>query len=155
MIENISSYPVLLGELKLCQQQLKNTRKQIPNFFFLFSFTGSLDFIPNVSSWIVWANNVLILRRPSCLSSSNFLTFFVTPKLFYELQKKYKASQFRWISNLSSFEEAVIWIFDLLDYSILFQISYSGLRHQETMSFLILSPPSPFSTPIFVHFWQL
>ena len=134
---------------------IKKHQKPGTKLFFLPSFTGLLDFIPNISSWIVWASNVLILRRPSCLSSPNFLTFFVTLKSFYELQKKYKVSQFRWISNLSSVEEAVICIFDLLDYSILFQISCSGLCQQETMSFLIVTPPSPFPTPIFAHFWQL
>ena len=50
---HIAQYLVSLQELRLCLQQLKNTQKHIPNFFFPFSFTGLFHFVPNILSGIV------------------------------------------------------------------------------------------------------
>ena len=44
---------VSLQELILCEQQLKNTQKQIPNIFFLSSFTGLLHFVSSILSGII------------------------------------------------------------------------------------------------------
>ena len=55
---HIAQYLVSLQELRICEQQLKNTQKQIPNLFFLSSFTGLIHFVPNILSGIVARNQI-------------------------------------------------------------------------------------------------
>ena len=54
--------------------------------------------------------NFVMLTRPSALQTPIF-HIFVTPKCFYELQKKYKASQLRQRSKFDGFVEALFFIF--------------------------------------------
>ena len=90
---------VSLEELRLCQQQLKNTQKHIPNFFFPVHFDWITPFCSKY-----FARDCLIKQifGPNLVQSplnSNFLTFIITPKHFYELQQKYKPSRVK-IPNL-------------------------------------------------------
>ena len=54
--------------------------------------------------------NFVMLTQPSALQTPIF-HIFVTPKCFYELQKKYKASQLRQRSKFDGFVEALCFIF--------------------------------------------
>ena len=83
---HIAQCLVSLQELRLCQLQLKNTQKQVPNcsspvqFYWIIPFSSRYFIRDRLSKHIFGPNSA---QFPS---NSNFSTFFITPKHFYKLQ---------------------------------------------------------------------
>ena len=75
-----------LQELRLCQQQLKNTQKQIPNFSSPVQFYWIIPFCSKYFVRDCLSKHIFGPNLAQSPSNSNFLTFFITPKHFYELQ---------------------------------------------------------------------
>ena len=77
---------VSFQELTLYKQQLKNTQKHIPNFYFPVHFYWTLHFVPNHFVQDCLSKQIFGPNSAQSPSNPNFLTFFITPKHFYELQ---------------------------------------------------------------------
>ena len=83
---HIAQCLVSLQELRFCQQQLKNTQKQIPNFSSSIQFYRITQFCSKYFVWECLGKEILALTQPSPLAITIFLTIFITPKQFCELQ---------------------------------------------------------------------
>ena len=77
---------VSLQELRLCQQQLKKTQKQIPNFSFPVQFYWITLFCSKYFVRLSLSKQIFDPYSAQSSSNSNFWTFFVTPKHFNKLQ---------------------------------------------------------------------
>ena len=82
---DIAQCLVSLQELTLCQQQLKNTQKQIPNFSFPVQFYWITPFCSKYFVRDCLSKQIFGSNSAQSPSNSNFLTFFITPKHFYDL----------------------------------------------------------------------
>ena len=89
-----------LQEIRLCQQQLKNTRKQIPNFFFLSSLTKIPYFVSNILFEIVQPKTFLVLPRLSLLPTPTFSSFLYFHNISPFLNKYINQSNCAKVLNL-------------------------------------------------------
>ena len=89
-----------LPEIKLWQQQSKNTQKQISNFSFLPSFTGFLYFVTNILLRIVSANKALILTPSSPHQTSSFRNFVYHQSIFSVIKENVKQVSYIALPNL-------------------------------------------------------
>ena len=98
---DITQRPVPPPEIKLRQQQSKNTENRYQTFLALSNFTGSLHFAPNALPRIVWANKFLVLTRRSLLQTLifwHFLSYQSISPIFKENIKQVSCVK---ISNLT------------------------------------------------------
>ena len=77
---------VSLQELRRCQQQLKNTQKQIPNFCSPVQFYWIIPFCSIYFAHDCLSKHIFGPNSAQSPANSNFLAFLITPKHFCELQ---------------------------------------------------------------------
>ena len=94
---------VSLEEIRLWQQQLKNTQKQIPNFSFPVQLYQISPFCFKQFVWDCLSKQIFGPKLAQPPFNSNFLAFSITPKYFSDLQQKYKASSCVKVPNLMVF----------------------------------------------------
>ena len=86
---------VSLQERRLCQQQLILRKNRIPNFSSPVQFYWIIPFCSKYFVQDCLSRHIFGPNLAQSPSNFNFVTFFITPKHFYELQQNYKASQLR------------------------------------------------------------